>query len=177
LSADYFKNQYGLLRLSASYDLNVAQLEDLLTSAPPDWFEITIHQHMPMFHMEHCVFCAFLSSGTDFTNCGRPCEKHEVKLRDRTGAEHILQADAGCRNTVFNGTAQTGAEYMHRLIERGARYFRIEFLSETPEQVSQTLACYQQLVAGTLSGRALWQQLKVSNQLGVTRGTLENRPH
>ena len=75
---------------------------------PADWFDITIHQHMPMFHMEHCVFCAFLSDGTDFTNCGRPCDTHEVKLRDRVGTEHILQADAGCRNTLFNGKAQTG---------------------------------------------------------------------
>ena len=72
LAADYFKNQFGLERLTASYDLNIAQLEALLQSAPPAWFEITIHQHIPMFHMEHCVFCAFLTSGTDYTNCGRP---------------------------------------------------------------------------------------------------------
>ncbi|HZM05128.1 MAG TPA: U32 family peptidase, partial [Candidatus Saccharimonadales bacterium] len=76
LSAEYFKNQFGLERLTASYDLNIAQLQALLASAPPEWFEITIHQHMPMFHMEHCVFCAFLSQGTDYTNCGRPCDTH-----------------------------------------------------------------------------------------------------
>ena len=85
-SADYFKNKFSLERVTASYDLNVSQLESLLRGAPPDWFEITIHQHMPMFHMEHCVFCAFLSSGKDYHDCGRPCDKHDVKLRDRVGA-------------------------------------------------------------------------------------------
>lgn len=80
ISAKYYKKEFGLERLSASYDLNVQQLENLLETAPPDWFNITIHQHLPMFHMEHCVFCALLSEGTDFTNCGRPCDRHEVKL-------------------------------------------------------------------------------------------------
>ncbi|MFA7006166.1 MAG: DUF3656 domain-containing protein, partial [Verrucomicrobiia bacterium] len=55
ITADYFLNRFGLERVTASYDLNVAQLESLLRSAPPAWFEIVIHQHMPMFHMEHCI--------------------------------------------------------------------------------------------------------------------------
>ncbi len=172
LTADYFKQQFGLERLTPSYDLNINQLEELLISCPPQWFEVTIHQHMPMFHMEHCVFCAFLSTGTDYTNCGRPCEKHEVKLRDRVGTEHILQADAGCRNTIFNGTAQTGAEYVQRLIELGVRYFRIEFVNETPDQVKQTIHRYNQLLQGEITGSQLWQKLKLQNQLGVTRGPL-----
>jgi len=172
LTADYFKQQFGLERLTPSYDLNINQLEELLTSCPSHWFEVTIHQHMPMFHMEHCVFCAFLSTGTDYTNCGRPCEKHEVKLGDRVGTEHILQADAGCRNTIFNGTAQTGAEYVQRLIELGVRYFRIEFVNETPDQVKQTIHHYNQLLQGEITGSQLWRKLKLQNQLGVTRGPL-----
>jgi putative protease len=161
--------------LTASYDLNIQQLEKLLTAAPPHWFEVTIHQHMPMFHMEHCVFCAFLSTGTDYTNCGRPCESHQVTLKDRTGVEHILQADTGCRNTVFNGTAQTGAESIQRLLNIGLRHFRIEFVNETPEQVMQIIQCYQQLLKGELSGAELWRSLKLQNQLGVTRGTMGDR--
>lgn len=176
LTADYFQQRYGLERLTASYDLNITQLEDLLTSCPPQWFEVTIHQHMPMFHMLHCVFCAFLSTGTDYTNCGRPCEKQEVKLRDRVGSEHVLKADVGCRNTVFNGTAQTGAEYVQRLIALGLRNFRIEFVNESPEQVSKTIHCYQQLLQGEITGSQLWRELKLQNQLGVTRGPMGLSP-
>lgn len=172
LTADYFKNKFGLERVTASYDLNFRQLEALLQAAPPEWFEVTIHQHIPMFHMEHCVFCAFLSSGTDYTNCGRPCDVHDVKLRDRVGAEHPVKADVGCRNTVFNALAQTGAEYVARMLELGVRHFRLEFLNETPDQVSQTIAKYRQLLRGEITGAQLWRELKLMNQLGVTRGQL-----
>jgi putative protease len=172
LAADYFKNNFGLERLTASYDLNFQQLEALLQGAPPEWFEVTIHQHMPMFHMEHCIFCAFLSSGTDYTNCGRPCDAHDVKLRDRVGAEHPVKADAGCRNTVYNSLAQTGAEYVSKMLAFGVRHFRIEFLNETPEQVARTIGKYRQLLRGEISGAQLWRELKLFNQLGVTRGQM-----
>jgi putative protease len=175
LSADYFRNHFGLERVTASYDLNFAQLETLLRTAPPEWFEVTIHQHMPMFHMEHCVFCAFLSKGTDYTNCGRPCDRHDVALRDRVGAEHALKADAGCRNTVFHALAQTGAEYVDRMRALGARHFRVEFVNETAGQTSQTIARYRQLLRGEMTGAQLWRELKLRNQLGVTRGQMERQ--
>ncbi len=175
LTADYLLSRYGLERVTASYDLNADQLVDLLRSAPPEWFEITLHQHMPMFHMEHCVFCAFLSDGKDFRDCGRPCESHEVKLRDRVGTEHILTADAGCRNTLFNGVAQTGAEYAQWLMQAGARHFRLEFLNESAEEVSRAIAQYRQLLAGDISGSQLWRTLQVQSKLGVTRGPMDSK--
>jgi putative protease len=172
ISAGYFKNKFSLERVTASYDLNFSQLEALLQSAPPEWFEVTIHQHMPMFHMEHCVFCAFLSSGKDYRDCGRPCDKHDVGLRDRVGAEHPLKADAGCRNTVFNSQAQTGAEYVEKMLALGVKNFRIEFLNETPDEVARTISKYRQLLRGEISGTQLWRELKLFNQLGVTRGQM-----
>mgnify|MGYP001212038645 CR=1 FL=1 len=172
LSAAYFLNQFKLERIVASYDLNMTQLEALLRSAPANWFEVTIHQHMPMFHMEHCVFCAFLSQGSDYTNCGRPCDKHKVRLRDRVGAEHPVKADAGCRNTVYNGRAQTGAEYASKLMELGVRWFRVEFVNESRAEVLSTISKYQSLLKGTISGSEVWRELKLINQLGVTRGQM-----
>jgi putative protease len=176
LTAEYFLSRYGLERVTASYDLNIVQLESLLRGAPPAWFDLTIHQHMPMFHMEHCVFCAFLSSGKDYHDCGRPCEKHEVRLKDRTGAEFPLKADAGCRNTVYNNRAQTGAEYLDRLLALGARSFRVEFVNESADEVVRTITQYQRLLRGEISGADLWRELKLLNQLGVTRGQMETAP-
>jgi putative protease len=176
LTAQYFIERYGLERVTASYDLNVAQLEALLQGAPPAWFDVTLHQHMPMFHMEHCVFCAFLSDGTDYRNCGRPCDRHDVRLRDRVGAEHPLKADAGCRNTVYNARAQTGAEFAGRLLALGARSFRIEFLNEDADELQRTVGRYRQLLRGEISGPELWREFKLINQLGVTRGQLEAAP-
>ncbi len=175
LTADYFLRHHGLERVTASYDLNITQLEALLQAAPGTWFDLTVHQHMPMFHMEHCVFCAFLSTGKDYRDCGRPCDKHRVALRDRVGAELPLRADAGCRNTVFNNRAQTGAEYVARLLELGARSFRVEFVNEDAAEVSRTLTRYHQLIRGEITGGELWRELKLLNQLGVTRGQMEGK--
>jgi len=176
LAADYFLRRHALERVTASYDLNIQQLEALLRAAPPAWFEITIHQHMPMFHMEHCVFCAFLTNGKDYRDCGRPCDRVDLRMRDRVGAELPVKADAGCRNTVFNNRAQTGAEYVSRLQALGAGAFRVEFLNEAPAELERTVQCYQQLLRGEITGAGLWREFKLINQLGVTRGQMEAAP-
>jgi putative protease len=171
LTAEFLK-QTGLERLTISYDLNIEQVLDLLAAAPPDWFEITLHQHMPMFHMEHCAFAAFLSKGTDFTNCGRPCEHHKVRLRDRMGMEHPLKADVGCRNTLFNAVPQTGAQFFPGLMQAGLRHYRVELLEQDLEESKKILHTYQALLRGTRRGEQIWRDLKAQSQLGVTRGTM-----
>jgi putative protease len=170
VSALVFKN-HGLERLTISHDLNSAQILSMLRHAPPDWFELTLHHHMPMFHMEHCVFAAFLSKGKDYTDCGRPCEKHRVHLRDRVGMEHPLRADVGCRNTLFHATAQTGAAFFESFHAAGLRHFRIELLEESPEETTRIVTSYQELLAARRSGAALHRELHATSQIGVTTGT------
>ena len=172
-TAAHYLGPGQLERVTASYDLNVVQLEALLRASGAGRFDLTIHQRMPMFHMEHCVFCAFLSDGRDYRDCGRPCDRHRVSLRDRVGAELPLKADAGCRNTVYNNRAQSGAEYVARLLALGARHFRVEFVNEGPEEVARLVTRYGQLLRGEISGAALWREFKLLNQLGVTRGQMD----
>ena len=173
LSARILKEEGRLDHLTVSYDLNINQVLDLMLSAPSDWFELTLHQHMPMFHMEHCVFCTFMSEGTSILDCGKPCEKHHVELKDRVGQLHTLKADVGCRNTLFNGLAQTGARFYGQMRGTGLRRFRVDFLDEKAAEARQTLQAYKQLLAGETSGHHLWQDLDVMEKLGVTEGTLE----
>jgi putative protease len=175
LTVDYLR-RLGAQRVTASYDLNREQLLDLVAAVPPRWLEVVIHQHMPMFHMEHCVFCAVLSPGTNKHNCGRPCDVHQVRLRDRVGMEHVLTADVGCRNTLFNAVPQSAAEAVPQLLARGVRDFRVELLADAPsEEIGRTLDLYRRLLAGQLSGQQVWKSLKAANRVGVTRGTLEER--
>ncbi len=174
LTAQFLMDQ-GASWLTASYDLNRDQLLQLVESVPPQWLEVVIHQHMPMFHMEHCVFCAVLSPGTNKTNCGRPCDVHQVELRDRVGMEHPLKADVGCRNTLYNATPQSSAEVVADLIKRGIRQFRIEFLNDSPSEMRQVIRSYRDLLAGRTSGSEVWVTLEAMNRVGVTRGTLEER--
>jgi U32 family peptidase len=172
LTADYFINQ-GCERVVPSFDLNWEQFSALLSRFDPTLFEPVVHQHMPMFHMEHCVFAAFLSNGKDHTDCGRPCDRHRVELKDRVGAEFPVHPDTGCRNTVFNSVPQSAAEYLPRMLNLGITTVRIDLLRENEDEINQLLENYQNILSGKDDGKKTWKNLKILNQLGVTRGTLQ----
>ncbi|GGG01141.1 peptidase U32 [Paenibacillus albidus] len=164
----------GCDTVTPSYDLNIQQMVDLLGHSDTSRMEIVIHQHLPMFHTEHCVYCTFMSEGTDFTNCGRPCEDHRASLQDRIGMAHPVRVDEGCRNTVYNAVEQSGAEYLNHFRELGVSSYRVEFLEETPDQVAEVISLYSRALRGEISGTQVWKSLKATNQLGVTRGQLVN---
>jgi U32 family peptidase len=126
-----------------------------------------------MFHMEHCVFAAFLSNGKDWRDCGRPCDSHKIELRDRVGAEFPVTPDAGCRNTVFNSVPQSAAEYVPQMLALGLHRFRVEWLRESAEQIGPLLSAYRRVINGVDNGRSAWGAVRAMNQLGVTRGTLQ----
>ena len=173
-TVEYLRSR-GAERVTVAYDLNRDQLLDLVSAVPSGWLEVVIHQHMPMFHMEHCVFCAVLSPGTNKTNCGRPCDVHAVKLRDRVGMEHVLQADVGCRNTLFNAVPQSAAEVVPMLLSTGCATFASSCLSETETEARDVIGLYRELLDGRIGGKQVWQRLRAANRVGVTRGTLEER--
>jgi putative protease len=163
----------GLRRLVPSYDLNWKQLHAMLQRIDPAFFEAVIHQHMPMFHMEHCVFCHTLSNGKDYRDCGRPCDTHRVELKAPDGQPHPLVADVGCRNTVFNASAQSALELVPQLKALGVRYFRVELLRQDAAETHSLLTKYADVIAGRADGRQTVRGLRVLSQLGVTRGTFD----
>ena len=163
-----------LARLSPSYDLNQRQLLDLAAAVPAVRLEITVHQYMPAFHMEHCVFAAFLSSGSSFRDCGRPCERRRVELRDPHGTLHPLKADAECRNTMFQGKPQSAARLIPALLERGVRSFRIEALGETPAELRTKIAAYAAVIHDCADPHSIFSKLGIIERYGVTEGQLFN---
>ena len=138
-----FLHEFGACRVTAAYDCPREQLFDLAAATPAGWLEVVVYQHMPMFHTQHCVFSAGLSSGGSKENCGRPCRRHEVRLRDRLGVEHPLRAETTCRNTVFHAQPQSLADAVASLLKRGVRHFRLELLDETETEIGPLLQSYR----------------------------------
>jgi putative protease len=163
--------EQGVRRMVPSYDLNWQQMSAMIGRVSPHWFEAVVHQHMPMFHTEHCVFCHTLSTGTSYKDCGRPCDDHRVDLSDRVGVANPLIADVGCRNTVYNGQAQSGIEYMPKMRAMGIGHFRVEMLREQTDDVAPLLNRYADVMLGRTEAAAAVRSLRVLNQLGVTAGT------
>ena len=174
LSAALLWEQGGVEKMTVSYDLNVGQVLDLLRDTQAGNMELVLHQHMPLFHMEHCVFCTFLSDGENYKNCGRPCEGHVVHLRDRVGLRHRLMADVGCRNTLYNGKAQTGTRYYGEFRRAGVSAFRLDLLDDSADEAVALWKNYMALLREERSADECLSRLDAVERLGVTEGTLRS---
>jgi putative protease len=171
VSADTFL-RLGLDRLTPTHDLNAAQVAALAERIGADNLEVIAYQHLPVFHTEHCVFCRFLSSGTSFKDCGHPCEKHRVSLRDTAGREHPVMADVGCRNTVFGAQAQEASKHLEEWRRAGIRHFRLEFVHESGEQVAEVARAFAAALSGALPMAELGRTLARMAPQGTTQGSL-----
>jgi putative protease len=94
---------------------------------------------------------------------------------DRVGVRHPLRADVGCRNTLFNAKAQTGAAFYESLFSAGIRHFRIELLEEDAAESQRVIKAYQKLLRNEEDGSSVGRNLNAVTQLGVTSGTLAAR--
>jgi putative protease len=162
----------GLRSLTPAHDLNAAQVAELARGVGGDRLEAILYQHMPVFHTEHCVFCRFLSTGTSYRDCGRPCESHVVELRDPAGRAHPVMADVGCRNTVFGAEAQEASRHLDAWRAAGIAHFRLEFAHESGEQVTAIFSAFARALTGSLSARDLAQELRRLAPQGTTEGSL-----
>ena len=171
LSAQLVLNS-GLSAFTPSFDLDGQQLVALLSGRLAAFAEVVIHHPMPLFHMEHCVIAALLSSGRDHRSCGRPCDSHQISLRDRASMDHPVQADVGCRNTVFHAAAQSAAPLLPGLTKSGVKRFRVELVRQDEAEVKTLVRVYRDVIAGNVSATAARQSLKSSHGYGVVSGSL-----
>jgi len=164
--------ELGLARITPTHDLNGAQVEDLAQRIDPESIEVIAYHHLPVFHTEHCVFCRFLSTGTSYRDCGRPCEKHRVELKDSSGRAHPVIADVGCRNTVFGAEAQEASGYIDQWRAAGIRHFRLEFAHESAEQVHAVVRAFDLTLRGSMTTEKLGVELRKVAPQGTTEGSL-----
>jgi putative protease len=171
--------ELGLTTLTPAYDLDLAQLLDLCAGVPAQRLEVTLHQHLPLFHNEHCVYSHVLSNGHDYRDCGRPCEKHLIELRDGGGLQHPVIVDVGCRNTVFNAKAQSAASCLPRLLAQGVRRFRVELVRESAAETERVLEAYRALLDGRRGPKEVIREVGAMEKYGVSAGTLVvvTQPH
>jgi putative protease len=162
----------GLDRIAPTHDLNAAQIAELAKRTGPDQIEAIVYQHLPVFHTEHCVFCRFLSSGSSYKDCGRPCEQHRVELRDANGRAHPVMADVGCRNTVFGAEAQEASTHLHDWLDAGIRHFRAEFVHESADAVIRVAEALEDALVRRCSPGELHRRLEQASPRGVTQGSL-----
>lgn len=164
--------ELGVARLTPTHDLNAAQVADLARRLGAEHIEAVAYQHLPVFHTEHCVFCRFLSNGTSYRDCGRPCEQHRVELQDAKGRAHPVMADVGCRNTVFGAEAQEASAHWEDWRRAGIRHFRLEFVHESGDELRRVYEAFDDALGGRSPARELARRLRALAPQGTTEGSL-----
>jgi putative protease len=177
LTAGWLLAGLGLESVTASHDLDVDQLLGLATSLPPGRLEVVAYHHVTLFHDQHCLFARHLSPGHNRTDCGRPCDKHVLRLRDRVGLDHVVEADVACRNTVFHAQAQSAAPVVPRLLKAGVTRFRVDLLDEPPDVTRGIVGIHQDLFSGRVTAREASRSLQELEPRGVGLGTLRATAH
>ncbi len=162
----------GLDSLTASHDLDRAQLDALLLRTTPERMTVVVHHRIATFHTEHCVYAHLLSEGRDHQTCGRPCEVHRIGLRDHLQRVHPVIVDAGCRNTVFNSEVQSAASLVPGLIRRGVRRFRIELVRESKAETLGIISAWQAFLGGRCEVEELLTRSGAVDRVGVAHGSM-----
>lgn len=169
LTADYLLNK-GLKSLCLSYDMNHHQVSRVLDRSMAANLEITIFQYMPSFHMEHCVFAAFLSQGSSYKDCGKPCEQHDIRLKDQFQNWHQIKPDQECRNTMYNAKSQSAGRYLQEWSGKGLGFVRYEALKERGDDLITKIAAHIDLVQGAINFEELVKQIGTVESYGISEG-------
>jgi putative protease len=122
--------------------------------------------------MEHCVFAAFLSQGKSWRDCGKPCEKHQLKLRDQFGHLHEIKADQECRNTMYNAQSQSAARYIEDWTKLGLGSIRYEALKERDSDLITKISTYADYINGRMDFSQLAAALGSVESYGLSEGQL-----
>lgn len=162
----------GLAAFTPSFDLDAAQLFRLARTPFGPFMEVVLHHPMALFHMEHCVIAALLSNGGDHRTCGRPCDRHQVSLRDRAGMDHPVEADVGCRNTVFHAKPQSAVTLLPELARAGVRRYRIELVRESAADVGALVSAYRRAMLDPSVAPTVYRELRAEGGYGIVKGSL-----
>ena len=81
-------------------------------------------------------------------------------------------ADVGCRNTVFGAQAQEASQHLQTWRDAGIEDFRLEFVHETGDQISQITRLFQDALHGRVNPADLRKQLLRISPQGISEGSL-----
>jgi putative protease len=137
----------GVRRLTASVELTVDELRQLVAPWGGRGFEVLIYGRPEGMTIEHCVLSAAFDR--EPTTCRDLCvKKHPVvTLSDPSGYSFPLATDSDCRNRLLHSRPIEGSEFIPRLMEMGIRSYRVVF-NVPDDPVAELIAAYRATLDG-----------------------------
>ncbi|HZI27393.1 MAG TPA: DUF3656 domain-containing protein [Gemmatimonadaceae bacterium] len=139
----------GIKRLTASVELTVDELRELVKPWQGSAFEVMVYGRPEGMTIEHCVLSAAFDR--EPTTCRDLCvKKHPVvTLSDPSGYSFPLATDSDCRNRLLHSRPIEGSEFIPRLMEMGIRSYRAVF-NVPGDRVGDLIAAYRAILDGAV---------------------------
>jgi putative protease len=137
----------GIRRLTASVELTVDELGELVAPWAGKGFEVLVYGRPEGMTIEHCVLSAAFDRQP--TTCRDLCvKKHPVvSLNDPAGYTFPVATDSDCRNRLLHSRPIEGSEFIPRLLGMGIRSYRVVF-NVPGDRVAELTAAYRAALDG-----------------------------
>ncbi|WP_122629626.1 DUF3656 domain-containing U32 family peptidase [Lucifera butyrica] len=143
VTVEFFRHQ-GLSSLTASPELNLAQVEQLLIPYHAV-LECLVHGYLTLMISEYCAIGSFLG-GLHTGRCTTPCLKGPYWLKDRKEEVFPVVTDQYCRMHILNAKELSMLAHLPRLMQMGVERVRIEGKKSTPQQVAKVTRLYKEVL-------------------------------
>ena len=140
----------GATRLTASVELDMAELADLLAACRLP-AEVIGQGPLPAMLMEHCIIAA-ATGHTPHGVCPMDCRRGPFVLRDEAGLAHRIECDRRCRNHLYMAMDVCVLPNLARLPAAGVSGIRIEAQFDEPPAVAVIVAAYRRAIDALAEG-------------------------
>jgi U32 family peptidase len=103
--------------------------------------ERVIYGHPFVMVTAHCLFAAHLSHADHCGKCSRPCEDHDLMLKDPKGRRLFVRPENAGKNLLYGELV----ERAWRPVQGGARW-RVDFLDEGADAVRHRISALRKLL-------------------------------
>lgn len=136
-------HELGAKRITLSYELNRRQIADLIAAYRKDYgqapaLEMIVYGRAPLLFTKYCPL-------KKMKQCGL-CKQNRYELRDEYGTFPILSHE-DCTTTILNGKILNLLDEMPSI--EGVEAFRLNFTTETPEEVSRIVKAAKKKLEGS----------------------------
>jgi len=122
------------LGITLSQELNIHEIKSI---EPP--YEIVVYGKQAIMHTHNCPVGLYAKCGS----------KTNYTLRDKMGYAFPIQTDcSSCIAHILNSKTLDTASKFGQIRHCGAEYYRLVFTTESERQICDTIARYQQAIAG-----------------------------
>ena len=121
----------GLMSATASFELRIAQIRDLVKTLDT---EMILYGRLPCMVSDQCVI--YRASGSH--SCQTP-----AMLADRTGSVFPVVREFGCRNVILNAHKLFLADKLEDILDCGLWAGRLMFTTESPRECVMVTKAYQ----------------------------------